>query len=215
MTSYLPTRLGVFSFAYTWLVFGITYGMKAAQSGVKPYYISGLLNSAEDTVFEFVIRWLLWGSIPVLLFGRVRRRLSVRWAWAILLAWMLAIVTGVDPRVFGGPAPPEVLAISHYVASGLVLLVASLILLQIQRYLGWFWIFVTVVYCSTFLVSRFSDAVDIPSEIYITTEYLLYFITGVAVLLVPAPEPTPLEEVKIVPPVTIRSREREMERMHR
>lgn len=205
-------------FAYLWIVFGVTYAIKASQTGVQPYYISGLLNSAEDTVPEFVLRWVLWGSVPVVLFVTVRRRLSTCWAWTLLVVWWLAIGTGVDPRVFDGPAPSDALQFAHYAASGLVLLVASLVLLQIRRWLGWFWILVTVAYCSTFLLSRYSDDIDIPAEVYITTEYVLYLTTGVAVLLVPATSPRPpppLEGVEVRPGVNVLARERALERMHR
>lgn len=216
-----PLWARVAGFTYLWIVFGVTFGMKAAQSGVKPYYISGLLNSGEDTVAEFVIRWTLWGSIPIVLFRIVRRRLSSpAWAWALLVSWYIAIATGVNPRVFDGPSPSEALQLSHYVASGLVLLVSSLVLLQIQKWLGWFWIVVTVVYCSTFLVSRFSDEVDIPAEIYIATEYTLYLTMGVVVVLMPPSTSltsAPLEEVRVErsPRVNILAREREVERVHR
>ena len=210
------------AFAYTWMVFGITFGMKAVQSGVKPYYISGLLNSGDDTVAEFFVRWILWGSIPVVLFRVVRRRFSSCWAWTLLVAWMLAIVTGFDPRVFDGPGPPDALRYSHYGASGLVLLVCSLLLLRVQKWLGGFWLVVTVVYCGTFLASDLVDDLDIPSEIYITTEYVLYLTMGVVLLLLPTIATTtspPLDNVRVVSPpaekVNILARERDAERMRR
>lgn len=206
------------AFAYTWLVFGITFGIKAGQSGVKPYYISGLFNSSQDTIPEFFIRWVLWGSIPIVFFRIVQRRFSSRWAWLLLASWMLAIVTGVDPRVFDGSGPPDWLRYSHYVASGLVFLVSSFVLGYVNRYLGWFWVIVTIVYCSTFLASDLSSDLDIPSEIYIATEYALYLTMGVCILLLPPPPPSspPLEEVRVeVPRVTIPARERNEERLRR
>lgn len=206
------------AFAYTWLVFGITFGIKAGQSGVKPYYISGLFNSSQDTIPEFFIRWVLWGSIPIVFFRIVQRRFSSRWAWLLLASWMLAIVTGVDPRVFDGSGPPDWLRYSHYVASGLVFLVSSFVLGYVNRYLGWFWVIVTIVYCSTFLASDLSSDLDIPSEIYIATEYALYLTMGVCILLLPPPPPSspPLEEVRVeVPRVTIPTRERNEERLRR
>ena len=53
------------------------FGIEAGWSGVKPYCMSGLLNSSEDSIPEFFTHWML------------------------LATWMLAIVTGVDPLVFG------------------------------------------------------------------------------------------------------------------
>ena len=35
-----PLWQRLLGFAYMWLVFGVTFTMKAFQTGVKPYYIS-------------------------------------------------------------------------------------------------------------------------------------------------------------------------------
>ena len=134
----------------------------------------------------------------------------------------MAIVTGLDPRVFDGPAPPDALRYSHYVASGLILLVASCLLLWVRRWLGWLWIVVTVAYCSTFLASDLSDDLDVPSEVYIATEYALYLTMGVVVLLMP-PDPSlaALEELRVVDDdeqrrrVNVLARERAAERQRR
>ena len=100
-----------------------------------------------------------------------------------------------------------------------MLLIASLIVVAPPNSTtpGMVWILVTVVYCTTFLVSRFSDEVDIPSEVYIFTEYVLYLTTSVVVVLLPGTPPPPLQEIEVIPPppINVVARERALERRHR
>ena len=160
-------------------------------------------------------RWLLWGSLPVVLYPFVVHR-GVPRPLAIFLAfsWYFAIVSGVHPRVFGGPPTPDWLAYTHYGATGVVLLAASLTVLSLYRVLGAIWIVTSIAYGTLFLVSRFTDALDLPSELFIASEYVYYTTFGVLLLLlVPAELPEVADAAPVV--VTIRDRERALAQRHR
>ena len=191
-----------------WIVFGTTLAMTSAQTGLRAYYISGLLNTSEDTVGEWIARWLLWSSVPLVLYPFVRDH-GVPRSLAIFLglSWYFAIVSGVDPRVFGGPAPPEWLAYTHYAATGVVLLAASLTVLWLYRVLGAIWIVTSIAYGTTFLVSKFTDALDLP-QVFIASETLLQRFESCSFSVRPAGRTVHGREANpVVLPIVVRERQ--------
>lgn len=189
MTS--PSPNSILFFLYPWAVLLTTYAMRAAHdSHLRLYYISDLLNSRHDSITEFLMRWVLWFSVVVAYLPYILRRHGRRSAWALGLAWTFAIVSGLDLRVFGAAENSDVLKYMHYVATGLFMLVASVIILRTRPHyrLGWFWVATTVVYASCFLVSHFSSDVDIPGEAFMCAEYIFFATFGVVVLLTESEE---------------------------
>ena len=173
-------------FLYPWAVLLTTYAMRAAHdSHLRLYYISDLLNSRHDSITEFFMRWFLWFSVVLVYLPHILRRHGPRSALALGLAWTFAIVSGLDLRVFGAEENSDVLKYMHYVATGILMLVASVIILRTRPHyrLGWFWIATTIVYASCFLVSHFSSDVDIPGEAFMCAEYIFFTTFGVVVLL--------------------------------
>lgn len=171
---------------YPWAVLLTTYAMRAAHdSHLRLYYISDLLNSRHDSVPEFLIRWALWASVVGAYLPYVLRRHGRRSAWALGLAWALAIVSGLDLRVFGAERNSDVLKYAHYAATGILMLVAATLLLRSRPHhrLGCFWIATTVVYATCFLLSHFSSDVDIPGEAFMCAEYVFFAAFGVTVVL--------------------------------
>ena len=176
MTATYPTAFRTTSFLYALLAFASTYSLRATQDDEpRLYYISGLLNSAHDEPSEFAVRWALWLALVPFVFLNLRPHLPPAWAAPVPAAWLLAIVTGVDFRVFGGPEPTDALVYAHYGATALVMLTSSLTLgaLGLARSAA-FWLLVSAAYATLFFVRRFVDDFEMPSEIFMVTEYVFY-----------------------------------------
>lgn len=185
------TSSSILFFLYPWAVFFTTYAMRAVHdSHLRLYYISDLLNSRHDSITEFLMRWFLWFSVVLVYLPYILRRHGRRCAWALGLAWAFAIVSGLDLRVFGAAENSDVLKYMHYAATGILMLVASVIILQTRPHyrLGWFWFATTIVYTSCFLVSHFSSDVDIPGEVFMCAEYIFFTTFGVVVFLTESQE---------------------------
>ena len=185
------TPQSILFFLYPWAVLLTTYAMRAAHdSHLRLYYISDLLNSRHDSITEFLMRWFLWFSVVLVYLPHILGRHGRRSAWALGLAWAFAIVSGLDLRVFGAEENSDVLKYMHYAATGILMLVASVIILRTRPHylLGWFWIATTIVYASCFLVSHFSSDVDIPGEAFMCAEYIFFTTFGVVVLLTESQE---------------------------
>lgn len=181
----------ILSFLYPWAVLLTTYAMRGAHdSHLRLYYISDLLNCRQDSITEFLMRWFLWFSVVLVYLPYILRRHGRRSAWALGLAWAFVIVSGLDLRVFGAAENSDILTYMHYAATGILMLVASVIILRTRPHylLGWFWIVTTIVYASCFLVSHVSSDVDIPGEAFMCAEYIFLVTFGVVVLLTESQE---------------------------
>ena len=174
---YVPSlAFGITSFLYSLMAFASTYAIKSTQDNdLKLYYISGLLNSSNDTLDEFVVRWALWVLVTPILYINIRPHTTFAWSILVPGSWITAIVTGVQFQVFDGPSPTDILKYAHYGATGFVMLSSSLTLIVLGfRMSGIFWLFTSVVYCTLFLVDSFVDTFDIPSDAFMITEYIFY-----------------------------------------
>tara|TARA_B110001450_G_scaffold156558_1_gene145888 strand:+ start:1433 stop:2014 length:582 start_codon:yes stop_codon:yes gene_type:complete len=182
-------------FLYPVAVLLTTYAMRAAHdSTLCLYYISDLLNSQHDSIPEFLMRWFLWFSVVIVYLPFLLRRHGRRSAWVLGLAWTFTIASGLDLRVFGAEESSDILKYMHYAATGILMLVASVIILRTRPHhrLGWFWVVISVVYASCFLLFHISSGVDIPSEAFMCAEYVFFLTFGVVVVLTETHELTTL-----------------------
>lgn len=205
-------RLGVRPvLGFLWLVavYAGTYAMKAVREGrVGLEYISSLMNSGSDTVALFVARWLLWLSVPFVIYAPVARALSPAWARGYVAVWYLAVFTGVEPRVFGGESL-EALAYAHYAASVLVMLysVAALWARALRR-LAAFWLLVVAVYGGLFVADQVAPLPGVPDALKVVEAVFFFSVAGVF-LFVPPPEPSDDDDARALPaPASVPSRER-------
>ena len=159
-------------------------------------YISDLLNSSRDNPVTLTLRWLLWFSVPVVIYGPVRERAGVWSARFLAAAWALAILTGLQPQVFGAPLP-DALRYAHYGGTGVVFL-ASCAFLWVARWrrAAALWAVISVAYCALFLAKTFDDRFDMASQVFMAVEYVFYLqVTAVALLWRPLSPALPLVRV--------------------
>lgn len=178
-----------FFWAYTVLV--VTYAMTSVD-GFEFYYISSLLNDGGDSVAMFVVRWILWFSVPLVMIPSIRRRtVGRRPSYVMVLVWWFAVVSGIQFRIFMSSVDStlrEVFRYLHYAGTGFVMLAAAYLLHLCGRsILAVVWCLVTVVYCTAFLIDHLTDSLDIPDGLFKTTEYIMFvtFTTLVLLLLTP------------------------------
>lgn len=170
MLAFVPTYWVV-------LYFGL-YVLTNLDRPPRILYVSDLLNSGDDTVALFVLRWIAW-LLYVLSSSVVLRAAGASAPW--ILAWrvsvVLCVVSGFQPRIFD-LSTPEWLRWAHYVCSGLVLFVA----VGVVHSIGWrgaaaAWFLFSLVYCVLFLLR---DEFDTPNEIFAVCESVAFWALHVA-----------------------------------
>ena len=185
----LSRRRPPFLFLWMWTVYLATFALRISHAApgdenrVRLYYISDLLNSSHDPVEAFAVRWALWTSVAGLFWILLRRTHECLAAF-LAVSWLLAIVTGFDARVFGGAAPSDAWRYSHYAATALVMLASSVVVSVAygQPRAGAAWLLITVLYGGGFLLSRFHDGVDIPSQVFMAVELVFYAYVSILVV---------------------------------
>ena len=178
MNLFYPRR-DLYAFVWAIFVFFATYLMRGA-SGLELFLISDIFNYGEDTVLTFSIRWALWLSVPIVLFQSIRHRVGVGCATFSLVAWWIAVTSGIQPAVFEtsfDQALQTRLKYLHYGASGVVMASAAFLTLRLGlKTLARFWILLSILYCVIFLINHFNEDLNISKGYFSIIEYFYYFI---------------------------------------
>lgn len=172
-------RVGVFpigSFLVALLVFSTTYSMRAAsEGGLRLYYVSDLLNSSSDTPIRYVSRWTMWFLLMGVLYLNVSDSLSYQDSVLVPYAYLVCILTGLQPSVFGGNDPSPLLFYAHSFSTGFVMVCSTYVLFRLGfKASAFFWFVVTIAYGPLYTARHLVDGFDYPKEMFVITEYLFF-----------------------------------------